>query len=69
MRAGIRHKLLNGAWLRWGFGLWLGGASSRLNLGTLAANLVGGYLVGLAVAFVFTLTPERLLGRWLWQAL
>ena len=28
-----------------------------------------GLMVGLAVAFVFTLTPERLLGRWLWQAL
>jgi CrcB protein len=46
-----------GAWLRWGFGLWLGGASTRLNLGTLAANLVGGYLIGLAVAY-FAGHPE-----------
>ena len=40
-----------GAWLRWGLGLWLGAASCRMNLGTLAANLLGGYLVGLALAF------------------
>lgn len=40
-----------GAWLRWGLGLWLGAASGKLNLGTLAANLIGGYLVGLALAF------------------
>jgi CrcB protein len=40
-----------GAWLRWGLGLWLGAASGRMNLGTLAANLLGGYLVGLALAF------------------
>lgn len=46
-----------GAWLRWGLGLWLGTASARLNLGTLAANLVGGYLVGLAVAY-FANHPE-----------
>ena len=40
-----------GAWLRWGFGLWLNPVMSELPLGTLAANLVGGYLIGLAVAF------------------
>lgn len=40
-----------GAWLRWGFGLWLNPVMPELPLGTLAANLVGGYLVGLAVAF------------------
>lgn len=45
-----------GAWLRWGFGLWLNPALPELPLGTLSANLLGGYLVGLAVAF-FTQYP------------
>jgi fluoride exporter len=45
-----------GAWLRWGLGLWLNPVLPELPLGTLAANLVGGYLVGLAVAF-FTQHP------------
>ena len=40
-----------GAWLRWGLGLWLNPALPELPLGTLAANLVGGYLIGLAIAF------------------
>ena len=40
-----------GAWLRWGLGLWLNPAFSTVPLGTLAANLSGGYLVGVAVAF------------------
>jgi CrcB protein len=40
-----------GAWLRWGFGLWLNPLLVELPLGTLAANLVGGYLIGLSVAF------------------
>jgi CrcB protein len=40
-----------GAWLRWGLGLWFNPALVELPLGTLAANLLGGYLVGLAVAF------------------
>ena len=40
-----------GAWLRWGLGLWLNPALPELPLGTLSANLIGGYLVGLAVAF------------------
>ena len=50
-----------GAWLRWGFGLWLNPALPELPLGTLAANLVGGYLIGLAVAFFMQhpgLSPE-----------
>jgi CrcB protein len=40
-----------GAWLRWGFGLWLNPAVPELPMGTLTANLVGGYLIGLAIAF------------------
>ncbi|MRR52775.1 MAG: fluoride ion transporter CrcB, partial [Rhodocyclaceae bacterium] len=37
-----------GAWLRWGLGLWLNPLFPTLPLGTLAANLIGGYLVGVA---------------------
>ncbi len=50
-----------GAWLRWGLGLWLNPAVPQLPLGTLSANLIGGYLVGLAIAFFMQhpgLSPE-----------
>lgn len=40
-----------GAWLRWGLSYWLNPRLAHLPLGTLAANLIGGYLVGIAVAF------------------
>lgn len=40
-----------GAWMRWALGLWLNALWPQLPLGTLAANLVGGYLVGLALAW------------------
>ena len=40
-----------GAWLRWGLSAWLNPMAPALPLGTLAANIGGGYLVGLAVAF------------------
>lgn len=40
-----------GAWLRWGLGLWLNPVFPTLPMGTLAANLLGGYLIGLAIAF------------------
>lgn len=40
-----------GAWLRWGLSLWLNPLHPSIPLGTLAANLGGGYLIGLAVAF------------------
>jgi CrcB protein len=40
-----------GALLRWWFGLALNGLFPTLPPGTLAANLVGGYLVGVAIAF------------------
>lgn len=39
-----------GALARWGLGLWLS-AGPGLPWGTLAANLTGGYLIGLCVAF------------------
>jgi CrcB protein len=41
-----------GAWLRWGLGVWLNQRVPALPLGTLAANLVGGYLVGIAIAWI-----------------
>jgi CrcB protein len=40
-----------GAWSRWALGLWLNALVPQLPLGTLAANLVGGYLVGIALAW------------------
>jgi CrcB protein len=46
-----------GAWLRWGLALWLNPVSGALPLGTLAANLVGGYAVGVAVSW-FAQHPE-----------
>jgi len=45
-----------GAWLRWGLGLLMNPLLPELPMGTLAANLLGGYLVGLAVA-LFTQHP------------
>lgn len=38
-----------GAWMRWGLGLALNALWPMLPLGTLAANLIGGYFVGVAV--------------------
>jgi CrcB protein len=46
-----------GAWLRYGLGLWLNPLFTIVPLGTLAANLIGGYLVGAAVA-VFHINVE-----------
>ena len=49
-----------GALARWQLGLWLNPmavAGTVLPLGTLAANLIGGYLVGVCVA-VFQAIPE-----------
>ncbi len=40
-----------GAWLRWGLSLWLNSQIQKFPLGTLTANLIGGFLVGLAVAY------------------
>ncbi|HCN90411.1 MAG TPA: fluoride efflux transporter CrcB [Oxalobacteraceae bacterium] len=50
-----------GAWFRWWLGIVLNPLFPTLPLGTLAANLIGGYLVGIAIAY-FTqhtsLAPE-----------
>jgi CrcB protein len=40
-----------GAWMRWGLSAWLNPRLPHFPLGTLAANLAGGYLVGFAVAY------------------
>jgi len=45
-----------GALLRWGFTMWLN-PGGLLPWGTLAVNLIGGYLVGLAIAG-FTALPD-----------
>jgi CrcB protein len=45
-----------GALARWGLGLWLNPVA-LLPMGTLAANLLGGYLVGICVA-VFSALPQ-----------
>lgn len=46
-----------GALARWGLGLWLNTSAAWLPWGTLAANLIGGYLVGVCVA-VFNNLPQ-----------
>ena len=46
-----------GAWLRWGLSAWLNERIESYPLGTLAANLIGGYLVGFAVAY-FSANPQ-----------
>ena len=46
-----------GAWLRWGLGLWLAHAHPKLAVGTLVANLGGGYLIGIALG-VFASWPS-----------
>lgn len=40
-----------GAWTRWLLGIWLNAALPHLPLGTLVANVAGGYLIGVAVAY------------------
>jgi CrcB protein len=46
-----------GAWLRWGLGLWLNPVFQPMPMGTLAANLIGGYLIGAAIT-VFHLNVD-----------
>ncbi len=50
-----------GAWIRWGLGLMLNATLPALALGTLIANLIGGYLIGLAIGMLSlspTVSPE-----------
>ena len=55
----------SGAWLRWALGILLNGLFPTLPLGTLAANLLGGFLMGMALAtlshFEALPAPARLL--------
>jgi len=44
-----------GAWIRWGLGVAFNAMLPALPLGTLAANLIGGYLIGVAVEMVLQL--------------
>ena len=46
-----------GAIARWQLGLWLNTGGSWLPVGTLAANLIGGYLIGVLVG-VFNAHPD-----------
>jgi len=43
-----------GAWMRWLLGLALNPLLAAMPMGTLAANLIGGYLMGLALALIAT---------------
>lgn len=40
-----------GAWIRWGLGAFLNAVFPTLPMGTLAANLLGGYLIGISIGF------------------
>lgn len=46
-----------GAWLRWGLSLLLNGAHPHLPIGTWVANLLGGLLIGMSLAW-FSRHPE-----------
>lgn len=49
--AAVGAGAMLGAWARWGLTGWLNHLTPGLPLGTLLANVAGGYAVGLAVAF------------------
>ena len=40
-----------GAWLRWALAAWLSSLHAHVQAGTLAANLGGAYLIGVALGF------------------
>jgi CrcB protein len=41
-----------GAWLRWGLGVALNPVFPTLPVGTLVANLVGGFIIGVAIEYL-----------------
>ncbi len=50
-----------GAWLRWCLGMWMNNIHQHIPLGTLVANLVGGFIIGMATSFFFwhnNISPE-----------
>ncbi len=59
--AAVGAGAMLGAWARWGLSHWLNPATPNLPLGTLAVNVAGGYLIGVAVAYFdshASLAPE-----------
>ncbi len=53
----------SGALLRWWLGIKLNSLFPSVPPGTLAANMIGGYIVGLAIAF-FAVAPPSLSPEW-----
>lgn len=49
--AAVGGGAMFGAWLRWWLALRLNALLPALPFGTLAANLIGGFLIGVAIAF------------------
>ena len=49
--AAVAIGAVAGAWARWALGLWLNTAERALPYGTLIANVAGGLLIGVAVAW------------------
>jgi CrcB protein len=50
-----------GAWSRWGLGLLMNSLHPAIPLGTLAVNLIGGYLIGIVMAVLsgeHSISPE-----------
>ncbi|HKQ24399.1 MAG TPA: fluoride efflux transporter CrcB [Burkholderiales bacterium] len=50
-----------GAWLRWMLNIGLNAVLPNLPLGTLTSNLIGGYMIGVAIEYFFqhgAVTPE-----------
>jgi fluoride exporter len=41
-----------GAYARWGLSVWLNPVTPNIPLGTLLANAIGGYVVGMAIAWI-----------------
>ena len=57
----IRVGAAGGAWIRGGLGLMFNATLKHIPLGTFLANLVGGFLIGIAVEFFshnIQLSPE-----------
>lgn len=52
----------SGAWLRWGLGILLNPVFPTLPLGTLTANLLGGFLMGMAMQLLaqYAVLPPEL---------
>jgi CrcB protein len=49
--AAVGAGAMLGAWSRWALGAWLNPVLPNLPLGTLVANLAGGFAIGVAIEF------------------